>query len=129
MCNLFFSAFSHSSSFYLIYVYASRSIDDELERGKSPFWWTSEELRLMKIDNLVEMCDETAKGGWQHAPEEDDMLKCTNCERPIHPVHMVEFASDVNMVVEVRKQTIQYNTEREILGKKSESEHLCTTLF
>jgi hypothetical protein len=113
----------------LIYVYASRSIDDELERGKSPFWWTSEELRLMKIDNLVEMCDETAKGGWQHAPEEDDMLKCTNCERPIHPVHMVEFASDVNMVVEVRKQTIQYNTEREILGKKSESEHLCTTLF
>jgi hypothetical protein len=87
----------------------------------------------MKIDNLVEMCDETAKGGWQHAPEEDDMLKCTNCERPIHPVHMVEFASDVNMVVEVRKkkkkQTKQNKQYREKYRENLEKRKFRVELF
>ena len=58
--------------------------------------WTPDEMRTMKLVNMIEMRMEHDLGGWASAPEEVDMTRCMTCDRSIHPAHhLVETTVDV----------------------------------
>jgi len=56
---------------------------------------TTDEMRSMKLVNMVEMRMEQESGGWEYAPEENGMTLCMTCGRSIHPAHhLVETTVD-----------------------------------